>query len=108
MTVEANVIEGVTTSSPGPIPRAERTMWSPAVAEVTATACGAPVASRKIPSSSATLGPLVIQPERSDSATAATSSSPRAGRDNGRKSSRIFKGASVPRGVVGWVRAGSR
>ena len=43
LTVEAKVIDGVMTSSPGPMPRAMSARCIPAVAETTETACRAPV-----------------------------------------------------------------
>ena len=41
--VDAHVIDGVMTSSPCPIPSARSSTCSPAVADVSATACRAPV-----------------------------------------------------------------
>src|SRR3989442_10379548 len=67
------------TSSPGPPPSASAERWSAAVPDATASACLAPAYSAKRSSSSAARGPVVSQPERSVSATAAISSSPIAG-----------------------------
>ena len=72
------------TSSSGPSPAAMNARWSPAVAELTATACFAPTASPKCRSNSATRGPLVIQPDRRHATTASTSASPIDGRESGR------------------------
>src|SRR5690348_10136490 len=78
-TVAGHVSEVVITSSPGPIPRATSARCSAAVPEATASACSAPTYSANRRSSSAARGPVVSQPERIVSATAATSSSPTAG-----------------------------
>src|SRR3954451_12827182 len=77
--VAGQVIEVVITSSPGPIPSATRARCIAAVPEATASACVAPVYSAKRRSSSAARGPVVSQPERIASVTAAPSSSPTAG-----------------------------
>src|SRR5262245_59682739 len=60
-----------------------------AVPDETASACSAPTYSQKRRSSSAARGPVVSQPERIASATAAISSSPTAGGWNPRKVSRL-------------------
>src|SRR5262245_29256330 len=77
--VAGHVIGVVTTSSPGPTPSASSERCIAAVPDATATACCAPTYSAKRRSSSAVAGPVVSQPERSVSATAAISSSPIAG-----------------------------
>src|SRR5215218_7187442 len=77
--VAGHVIVLVITSSPGPTPRASSERWSAAVPEATASTCSAPTYSANRCSSSAVLGPVVSQPERSVSETAAISSSPIAG-----------------------------
>ena len=61
--VDAQVIDGVTTSSPGPIPSARSRTWSAPVAEAIATACRAPVYAANARSSSAHCAPVVIQPD---------------------------------------------
>ena len=87
--VETHVMDAPTTSSPGPMPMASRARCMSAVPLVAAMACFAPVRAATMSSSSATLGPVVIQPLRSTSATAAMSSSVMDGRQNGRKVARI-------------------
>src|SRR5438552_2623565 len=86
--VAGHVIGLVITSSPGPTPRARSERWSAAVPEDTASTCRAPRYSRNRSSSSAVRGPVVSQPERRVSATAAISSSPIAGGWNERKDAR--------------------
>src|SRR5438132_6983956 len=77
--VAGQVIDVVITSSPGPTPTASRARWSAAVPDDSASTCFASRYSRIRRSSSAARGPVVSQPERIVSATAATSSSPTAG-----------------------------
>ena len=77
--VAGQVIDVVITSSPGPIPSATSARCIAAVPEATARACFAPAYSAKRRSSSAARGPVVSQPERIASVTAAISSSPTAG-----------------------------
>ena len=77
--VAGQVIGVVITSSPGPTPSATSARCIAAVPDATASACFAPTYSAKRRSSSAARGPVVSQPERIASATAATSSSPTAG-----------------------------
>src|SRR5580765_412157 len=77
--VAGQVIGDVITSSPGPIPRATSARCSAAVPEARASTCSASRYSARRRSSSAARGPVVSQPERSVSATAAISSSPIAG-----------------------------
>src|SRR5437870_9826234 len=77
--VAGQVIGVVITSSPGPTPTLRSARWRAAVPEATARTCSAPTYSAKRRSSSAALGPVVSQPERSVSATASISSSPIAG-----------------------------
>ena len=85
LAVDTQVIEGVITSSPGPISIALMKRCMPAVADDSATAYRAPVISHTSCSNSAFLAPVVIQPERNTSATAAISSSDIDGFDRGIK-----------------------
>src|SRR5439155_24191484 len=78
-TVAGQVIVVVITSSPGPTPSATRARCRAAVPEASASTCSASRYSAIRRSSSAARGPVVSQPERSVSATAAISSSPIAG-----------------------------
>ena len=87
--VETHVIEGPTTSSPGPMPIAWSARCMRAVPLVAAMACFAPVRRATMSSSSLTLGPVVIQPLRRTSPMAAMSSSVMDGRQNGRNVARI-------------------
>src|SRR5262245_28854663 len=75
LTVEQNVSGVVMTSSPGPIPSAARARWSPAVAELTASAWGAPTYVLNSVSNRAVLGPVVSHPDRKVAATSVISSS---------------------------------
>src|SRR3954454_12054922 len=77
--VAGQVIGVVITSSPGPTPSATSDRWSAAVPEASASTCSASRKSFMRSSNKAALGPLVSQPERSVSVTAAISSSPIAG-----------------------------
>src|SRR5436189_1840228 len=77
--VAGHVIGVVITSSPGPTPSAASERCSAAVPEASASTCSASRNSFIRSSSFAALGPLVSQPERSVSVTAAISSSPIAG-----------------------------
>ena len=77
--VAGQVIGDVITSSPGPTPSASSARCIAAVPELTASTCSASRYAAQRSSSSAARGPVVSQPERSVSATAATSSSPIAG-----------------------------
>src|SRR5439155_2902515 len=77
--VAGHVIGVVITSSPGPTPSASSERWRAAVPEATARQCFAPTYSAMRRSSSADRGPVVSQPDRRVSATAAISSSPIAG-----------------------------
>src|SRR3954447_15243952 len=77
--VAGQVIGVVITSSPGPTPSATSDRWSAAVPEASASTCSASRKSFIRSSNKAALGPLVSQPERSVSVTAAISSSPIAG-----------------------------
>src|ERR1035437_9681047 len=74
------------TSSPLPIPMASSAICRPAVAELTAMD-SAPASNKpeKSCSNCLVLGPVVIQPERSECTTSAISSSPISGNANGRK-----------------------
>ena len=75
---KANV--GTITSSPGPIPSAAKVRWSPAVPDVTATACFVPQASARIASNRLTYGPFDdTHPERTASETRSNSRTPMTG-----------------------------
>ena len=89
LTVEAKVIGVVITSSPGPTPSAISAQCSPAVAEFTESACGAPKYSANSRSKRSVFGPIASQPLRMESATSAIASSPMLGFANGRKFSLI-------------------
>src|SRR3954468_604903 len=73
--VARNVNAGTITSSPGPNPNEAHARCNAAVPEDTATAYGDPVHSATAASNAAVRGPMVSQPERRHSATAARSSS---------------------------------
>ena len=75
-TVAQNVSGVVITSSPGPMPSAASATCIAALPEFTPSACCAPVYSRNAFSNAAVRGPVVVQPDRSASATAAISASP--------------------------------
>src|SRR4051794_13782311 len=77
--VAGHVIGVVTTSSPGPTPSATSDRWRAAVPDASARTCSASRNSFMRCSRRAALGPLVSQPERRVSVTAAISSSPIAG-----------------------------
>src|SRR5437660_9761778 len=79
LAVAGQVIGLVITSSPGPTPSATSDRWSAAVPEASASTCFASRYAAIRRSSSAARGPVVSQPERSVSVTAAISSSPIAG-----------------------------
>ncbi len=74
------VIAGVMTSSPGPMPHTYRANSSAAVADDTQRTGRPPTYSDRAASKALSLGPLVIQPERSTSATPAIVASSSAGR----------------------------
>ena len=84
-----NVIAGISTSSPGPIPSTRSDRISAAVHDDTHRQWAAPTYSDSIPSNRCTFGPVPIQPERSESTTSAISASPIIGLPKTRKSSRI-------------------
>jgi hypothetical protein len=73
--VAAKVYDGTMTSSPSPIPSARYARCSAAVHDDTASACLTPKCAANFSSSSAIRGPMVSQPERRVSVTAAMSSS---------------------------------
>ena len=75
LTVATNVIDGTTTSSPGPIPAASACRWSAAVPLATAIACAAPAYSANAASNSAMRGPMDSQPDRYVAAMASISAS---------------------------------
>ena len=79
-----NVIAGVITSSPGPMPHTRSASSSAAVADDTQRTWRPPTYSDSAASKALSFGPLVIQPERSTSATLAIVASSRVGRANGR------------------------
>src|SRR5215217_7758873 len=87
--VAGQVRELVITSSPGRTPTVSSASWSAAVPDATASTCLVSRYSANLRSSSAARGPVVSQPERIVSATAAISSSPTAGGWNERKVSRL-------------------
>src|SRR5690606_39650886 len=90
LTDEQNVMGVVMTSSPGPISSANRARCNPAVQELSASAAGAPRYCVNSLSKRLVFGPVVIQAERSVSATAAISFSEMAGGEKGRKVGRLF------------------
>src|SRR6187402_641582 len=73
----------VTTSSPGPTPRATSARCSAVVQLDTAQACGAPTAAANSRSKAATSGPCVTQPERIARRAASASRSSSQGRATG-------------------------
>src|SRR6266404_2168572 len=75
LTHEQNVMGVVRTASPGPIPRLTSARCRAAVQELNARAAGASTAAANSSSKRFTLGPVVIQSERSVSTTSAISSS---------------------------------
>src|SRR3954462_6004090 len=79
LAVAGQVIGVVITSSPGPTPSATSERCSAAVPDASASTCSASRNSFIRSSRRAALGPVVSQPERSVSVTAAVSSSPIAG-----------------------------
>ena len=85
LTVETQVMEGVTTSSPGPRPRAWRVTCMPPVWKPLPRPAGCRHR-RRIHSRTRPLAAVVIQPERRTSATALISASVIAGRQKGRNS----------------------
>src|SRR5664280_1437237 len=89
LTVEAQVIGVVITSSPGFRPSAIRPMCCPAVAEESARTWGNPVYAAKSFSNRSALGPVVIQPDLRESTTSSISTCRIVGRENGRKSGRL-------------------
>ena len=84
--METHVMDGVITSSPGPIFMAFKARCIPAVAEASATDLAQPVYSQNFSSNSAFFEPVVIHPERRTSPTAAISASVMLGRENGKNS----------------------
>ena len=62
----------------------------PAVAELSETACGAPVSSQNFPSKAWHSGPVVIHPDFRHRTTSSISRGPMEGLEKGRKSSLIF------------------
>src|SRR5690606_41978025 len=85
LTEEQKVIGVVMTSSPGPMLRVTRARCNPAVQELSARAAGAPRYWANSLSKRLVFGPVLIQAERSVSATAAIYSSEMAGGEKGRK-----------------------
>ncbi len=88
-----NVMDGVITSSPGPMPATCSAISSAAVADDTTRTGRPPTVAASAASNAFTLGPLVIQPERSTSATSATVASSSVGRENGRCGSALIGSA---------------
>lgn len=88
-TVEQKVIGVVTTASPGPTPNAANPTSIASVAELTASAAGAPTNAENSCSKRLAFGPVVIQSERRVSRTSAISSSPSKGGEKGKK---VFRG----------------
>src|SRR6478736_4754840 len=79
----ANEKDGTITSSPGPMPRASRSMCSAEVPELTATQWRPSTSSEKPSSKAATSGPCTTRPLRSTRTAASISSSPMTGRAAG-------------------------
>ena len=77
-----NVIAGVMTSSPGPIPHTVSASSRAAVADDTQRTGRSPTYAESAASKALSFGPLVIQPERRTSATLAIVASSSAGRAN--------------------------
>jgi hypothetical protein len=84
LALAANVIAGTITSCPGPMPQACSATSSAPVADVKVRTMRPPRYADKACSNSWTFGPLVIQPERRTSATAAMVSSSMVGFANGK------------------------
>ena len=78
-TVDVKVIVVVTTSSPSPMPSAASAMCMAEVAELTASAAGAPTSCANSVSNRCARGPVVIQPSRNVRTTSSISSSPISG-----------------------------
>src|SRR5262249_52782517 len=78
----------------GPTPTATSARCSPVVQELTATPCSAPTSAANAFSNSATRGPWATQPDRTASAAARASSSPRSGSMTG-----IFMLTAAPPGA---------
>ena len=89
LSVAAKVSGVVMTSSPGLSSSASSARCNPAVAEVSANACGAPRYCFRSSSKRLVRGPVVIQPDLRHSTTSAMASGLIDGRENGRKSSLI-------------------
>ena len=64
LTVATKVIDGTTTSSPGPSPAVAQIRCRAAVPLATASACRAPTYAANSRSSAAVCGPMLSQPER--------------------------------------------
>ena len=90
LTVEANVMEGVITSSPSSSLRDFNIRCMPAVAELNVTACFAPVSWQNLSSNALHRAPVVIQPDFRQEITPLISVSPTDGRLKGKKSFLIF------------------
>src|SRR5579864_6292930 len=87
--LEAKVMVVLTTASPSPMPRAASAMCMADVAELTASAAGAPTSSANSLSKRCARWPVVIQPSRSVCTTSLISSSPIRGGAKGRNVDRI-------------------
>jgi hypothetical protein len=83
-TVDTQLIEGIMTSSPGPMPLACKINRMPAVEDETAIACFAPVLCVIASSNCLTLMPDALQPDFKTSTTASMSLGSTAGLANGR------------------------
>ena len=84
LAVATKLIAGVITSSPGPTPHTRSAISSASVAEVIARTVRPPRYAESAASNSWTLGPLAIQPDRSDLGDPWMVSSSIVGRVNGR------------------------
>ena len=83
LALAANEYGDVMTSSPGSMPAATQSRWSPVVPEETAAAYGAPTRSATSSSNRSIVGPSESLPERSTSRTSSSSRSPRYGPESG-------------------------
>ena len=102
--VAVNVMGEVITSSPGRTPTASSARCSAAVQDVTARACRQPRKPANASSNASARGPVVSQPDRRHSTTAAISSSPSMGTAKGRNSFRTW-GSARPGATAGaWPR----
>src|SRR5436853_6195776 len=96
LAVAAKLIAVVMTSSPSPIPAMRRAISSAAVALVKSRTVRPPKNFESSASNAAARGPVVIQPDRRTSATAAIVASSSAGRANGRNAGRRVSSMAAP------------